>query len=168
MGIPSQMRLDRYVLRSLRIETRTSKGRQVPSGEREMKISFTPDVRRRKDEPRFWISLRVDLSWPNDPESTFDAISIALDGFFSFPKETGEDMVKKYVPVLCLMNLYGIARGILSQATGVCEGGPFILPLVDMNAVVRQWAADSSQDALPTKADKPRVGRKPKINPHEN
>jgi len=168
MGIASQMRLDRYVLRSLRIETRSLSGRQVAEGEAQLNISFTPEVRRRKDEPRFWISLRVDVLWPDEAKAPFDAISIALDGFFSFAKDTGEDTIKKYVPVLCLANLYGIARGIVSQATGVCEGGPFVLPLVDMNAVVRGWAAESSKAASPKKADKPRVSRRPRIRPHEN
>lgn len=162
MSIASQMRLERYVLRSLRIETRPLNGRHTSTDATQLDISFTPEVRRHKDGPLFWISLRVDLSWLNDTKSPFEAISIALDGFFSFPKGTGEDTIKNYVPVLCLVNLYGTARGIVSQATGVCEGGPFILPLVDMNEVLRQWAAKSSQDALPQRAAKPRIGHRVK------
>ncbi len=166
--IASLMRLDRYVLRSLRIETRAIEGRQDSQDETTLNIAFTPEVRKSASGPQFWVSLRVDVSWPEVPKSQFECVSIVIDGFFSFDKGTGEDTIKKYVPVLCLVNLYGIARGIVSQATGVCEGGPFLLPLVDMNAVVRGEAATHSHVESPKKTAKPRITRKPKISPQGN
>lgn len=168
MHVNSLMQLDRYFLRFLRIETRLPGGFQTPNAETDLEFSFNPQVRRRNGEPHFWVSFQLDLTWPKEAKSTFNAISIALDGFYSFPKKTDEETIKKYVPVLCFVSLYGIARGIVSQATGMCEDGPFILPLVDMNEVVRQGANKSSQDALAPKADKPRIGRKSKSKPHEN
>lgn len=138
MEITSLMRLDRYVLRSLNIETHFPEGKREPADNGKCSLSLSPAIRKRKDALAFWVSLRVEVAWPQASLAPFKSISIALDGFFSFPKGTLESTANKFVPVLCMTNLYGIARGIVSQATGICEGGPFVLPLVDMNAALKE------------------------------
>jgi preprotein translocase subunit SecB len=116
----------------------------------ELDLRFDPFIRRSSSGISFWVTLQVDVSWPNAEKSPYESLSIALDGFFSFPDKTSEEDVRKYVPTLCLVNLYGAARGILLQATGAFPHGPFHLPLVDMNKVVRQCISKRrapSQDA---------------------
>ena len=143
----SLMRLDRWLLSSLSVVTRptamdaVAEGK-LPAGESdEVIFSFTPDIRRHMKEPAFWITLEMTAKWPKKKPSRFDNISVCVQGFFSFPPDTSEATIRQYVPILCLTNLIGIARGLVAQATAFCPGGAFIIPLIDANVVVRGFAA---------------------------
>lgn len=97
---------------------------------------------------RFSVQVKIKLSWPQVPESPFLSVESDLLGIYSLPDGVTEDQVREYVPTLCLVNLYSLARGIVAQATGMCPGGTLYLPLVDMNKVVKQHAEKKKQLSL--------------------
>ncbi len=110
-------------------------------------------VRTHKSEPRFWISYEVNVTWQPEVASRFDHVNVAVDGIFAFPAGTEEETVRHYVPLLCLTNLHGVARGVVAQSTGMCPGGPFILPLVDMAEVLKEYSLDLEASGSETEAE---------------
>jgi len=138
--ILSLMTVEKTVLRSLNLTTNPSWGRGNESKEPtipEPVINYA--VHKATDRPKFSVLIDIRLDWSEGPDSPFSSIQAVLSGFYSFPGETLEETMHDYVPTLCLVNLYGVARGLIAQATGLCAGGPFILPLVNMNEVVREF-----------------------------
>jgi len=168
MDIASLMRLEKYSLASLVVSTRSDPGPRLrrkdtrSADDGQMDITIEHSVRKHIESARFWVRMELKLNWPNNKRSRFQKIDIGLDGFFSFPDDCTEEQVNQYVPLLCLTCLYGIARGIISQATGLCPGGAFTLPLVDMNKVFSS-AQRPSGDALgPRKARRSKPAKPPR------
>ena len=77
--------------------------------------------------------------------SAYDQIDIALNGIFSFPADTEDEVIQHYVPMLCLTNLYGIARGIIAQTTGMCQDGPYLLSLINMEQLLQGMPAEEDE-----------------------
>lgn len=168
----SLMRLDNYLLSLLNISIRPSAISAAAGSvkrdvrEEDVEFSFSHSLRRHNAEPRFWVTLQIRATWPSNSRARFESISIGLDGFFSFPKDTPDAEISKYVPVLCLTNLIGVARGILSQATASCPGGSYILPLLDANQILRAEEA-TVQTAEPVTSVKPSARRAPRRVVHK-
>lgn len=114
----------------------------------EMEHSIGFDVKRHKTQNSFKIPLNVLLRWENAPNAPFSQISIGVVGIFSFPEDTSEEEISKYVPLLCLTNLYGFARGIVANATGLCPSGAYFLPTLNMNDVVRDAAIQEEETPI--------------------
>ncbi len=57
---------------------------------------------------------------------------LRITGFFSFAKGTDEQMIEKMIPLNGLAILYGIARGVVAQATANSMHEKFILPTVNL------------------------------------
>ena len=138
----SLMKLEQCCLTRLEIKIRggltrpPAPGESVGGGEAtEWRGGIDFDVRKVEDEPVYILPVNIDLESPDDV--SFEKISVALTGVFSFPEDAPLEEVYKYVPLLCLTNLFGVARGLVAQATGMCEAGPFLLPLVNMQEVVK-------------------------------
>ena len=55
--------------------------------------------------------------------------------------------------MVCVTNLLGGARGIVSQATGTWVGGPYIIPLINLVEIMRQ----SEKEAQPKTRKKAKV-----------
>lgn len=94
---------------------------------------------------QFLIPLGITVTWPEQCQSTYIKIAIELNGLFSFPEGTPEEQIRQYVPLLCLTNLFGIARGIIAQATGNCAEGAFYLPLVNMTEILQNAVANTTE-----------------------
>ena len=90
------------------------------------------------------------VTWDDRPYY-YHKIEIGLRGLFSFPVGTPEETIASFVPTLFLTNLYGTARGIVAQATGMCLGGSYLLPLINMNKVVQ----GSTNENQPEPEEKP-------------
>ncbi|GEM_PF-3328396 len=138
----SLMKMEQCCLTRLEIKTRggltqlPSPDESAGSGEEtEWRVGIDFDVRKVEDEPVYIVPINIDLDSPDD--ASFEKISVSLTGVFSFPEDAPSEEVYKYVPLLCLTNLFGVARGLVAQATGMCESGPFLLPLVNMQEVVK-------------------------------
>jgi len=110
------------------------------SGADKVDCTFELNLRTHAREPKYWVSYVIRLRWDKAANPPFDVLEAGIDGVFAFPKDTPKEEIRKYVPVLCLASLHGTLRGIIAGATGLMPGGPFILPHVNMNKVVRDVA----------------------------
>ena len=132
----SLMSLDQCHLIKLQIDARSNPGSIKELGyEASMNILY--QMRQHNERLHFFIPMSITMTWEEDSPSYFDKLIVGLGGVFSFPEGTDDDEIQKYVPFLCLTNLYGIARGILMSTTGMCAGGPIILPVVNMIEAVK-------------------------------
>ena len=131
----SLLQLERCLVTSLIIKTR-----ECLSIESGIEITENLDlqfaVRRHKTEPKFLIPLTLTVTWPQDALSYYEKIELSLDSIFALPPGTSEDELRQYVPVLCLSNLLGIARGLIVQSTSLCPGGAYMLSLVNMQELL--------------------------------
>jgi preprotein translocase subunit SecB len=136
----SLMHIDSIFLLSLRIDANPN---WIPKDGykkimEEVEPEFHFNVFKHPQGMRFSVQLKIRLSCPQVPESPFLSVESDLLGIYSLPDGVTEDQVREYVPTLCLVNLYSLARGIVAQATGMCPSGTLYLPMVDMNKVVKQ------------------------------
>lgn len=143
----SLMRIDSIFLLSLNINANPNwipkEGDARQTEEVEPEFDFT--VYKHTQGLRFSVRLKVKSTWQQVPESPFLSIESDILGIYSFPEGISEDQIREYVPTLCLVNLYSLARGIIAQATGMCPSGTIYLPLVNMNEVVKQHAQRMEQ-----------------------
>ena len=84
------------------------------------------------NEWRFKIPFHFTLKWAKECNYPYAHIKISMNSEFVFPPKTTEEEVKRFVPYVCLANLWGIARGIILQLTGVFPGGTILLPTINM------------------------------------
>ena len=135
----SLLQLERCLLTRLHIETREcpNLGPGIEVSEN-LDIQFT--VRPHKTEPKFLIAMTLTVTWPPDIPSCYERLEITLESVFAFPVGTSEDEIRQYVPVLCLSNLLGIARGMIAQSTSLCPGGSYLLSLVNMQELLKKHA----------------------------
>jgi len=145
MEIMSAMRLEKYYVTMLNIVMNSSAVSAVLAKDEEfsyiedekVELTLLHAFKTHVSGLRFWVSLVVDVSWPSESSSRFKDIRVVVDGFFSFSDGTESETIQQYVPVLCLTNLVGIARGVISQATAFCPGGAYVLPLLDINKMLQ-------------------------------
>ena len=138
------MRLEHCYLSTLEIKGETPQLNIALSGEpchanatKDPVCEVDYNFKRHIKGPRFWVTYSVGLSWPEEETAPYESIRLTLEGVYSFPDDTDDETIARYVPVLCLTGLHGVARGILMQSTGSCPAGPVLLPLIDMNQVVQ-------------------------------
>jgi len=171
MSIQSLMQLEECCLSKLEVHAAPytpgapKRKNDFIKSERDVSLTFMRESRSHESKRLYWITLGVEASWANDAKARFEMISATIDGVFSFPVGTKQEEIAKYVPVLCLTNLYSFARGAISQATGSCRGGSYLLPLVNMNEVVKLLADTkaSQPKAIVRKSGKRKlVSRSPK------
>ena len=89
------------------------------------------EVLQREDTLDFRITLGFRLRAVKDAVCRFEKVRVRLVGYFSLPTGTDESLVNTLVPLNCLAIMFGIARGIVGQATGFVPGGPLLLPPVN-------------------------------------
>jgi len=135
----SLMQLDDFRLNALDISTRPVPGELDPPEKTERAVSIGFEILENRDKPDFMVFLSIRMDTPEDSRDPFERARIDIQGIFSFPEGTGKGEIEKYVPLLCLTNLFGIARGLISQSTAMCHGGPLLLPLVNMKKLVREY-----------------------------
>jgi preprotein translocase subunit SecB len=102
------------------------------------------DVQRdANDRHAFRIIMRVNFASDGYiPEANpAYGISLMIVGDFSFANGTDEDLMQRMVRINGSSILYGIARGIVGQATGASKHGQFVLPTVNFVEIVKAKAA---------------------------
>lgn len=101
------------------------------------------DIDRDEEDPNaFRIVMRIKLA-----ENGYTAeenppymISLVIVGYFSFAKGTAEDIMQRMINLNGTSILYGIARGLVGQATGASKHGQFVLPAVNFVALIKARA----------------------------
>ncbi|MBT7618463.1 MAG: hypothetical protein HN590_14365 [Calditrichaeota bacterium] len=95
-------------------------------------------VAKHDNHNEFVITLNITYKPPRNKEIMIDFISIKVSAEISFPDTLEEEELRSYVPSLCLANLYGSARGIIAQATGLFPQGPYFLPVVNIIELLKK------------------------------
>ena len=144
MPVSSPLQLEQCTLTKMVIQTRLN-GHLGTETEDAADIKLTYNVRPHKTSLKFLVPFNLSISWPEDVPSAYDQIDIALNGIFSFPADTEDEVIQHYVPMLCLTNLYGIARGIIAQTTGMCQDGPYLLSLINMEQLLQGMPAEEDE-----------------------
>ena len=82
-----------------------------------------------------------------DVPRRFNRVSIVLWGVFSFDPDADQDLQDQLIPYNSIPILHGIARGLVSSATGSCPGGPFLLPIVNYVEMIERKIQEESDEA---------------------
>ncbi|NOQ23527.1 MAG: hypothetical protein GQ565_12890 [Candidatus Aegiribacteria sp.] len=91
-------------------------------------------ARRTDDDTRYRMQLNVSLS-PDDYGWEIDS---EIEGYFKCPDSWDISLREGMIRVNGGTILYGLLRGQIAAFTGSFPPGPFLLPTISMNDVVRQ------------------------------
>jgi len=124
------------------VEELTVKGNadyQKPAKEQQGQIDIAFKAKRKGKEPSFMITMIIEL---NKSKQAFANnayyVYLKINGFFGFPKDTPEEIMQKMIGLNGLVMLYGIARGVVAQATANGAHGKFVLPAVNFIELIKQ------------------------------
>ena len=87
-----------------------------------------------QSETRMSLAVRVRPAKGTDPVHSYSDITITLTGRFSLDERITDDVADKIYPQTAVAMLFGIARGIVAQTTGLCPSGTFWFPPLDVTA----------------------------------
>lgn len=110
------------------------------------------DVQRSaQDEQSFRIIMHINVAQDGYTVDTnpSHSISLTIVGYFSFAQGTDEEQMQRMIRINGSSILYGIARGLVGQATGASKHGQFVLPTVNFVEIVKAKEAatlESSED----------------------
>jgi preprotein translocase subunit SecB len=138
------LNINDYVVEELTVKSNND----FKKSEKEQKglINIAFNVKRKGKEPVFMISMIIELSkskeeFSNSPYYIF----LKINGFFGFPKETDEETMQKMIGLNGLVMLFGIARGVVAQATANGVHGKFILPGVNFIDLIKNSKKSSAE-----------------------
>lgn len=151
------LNFDQYIVDDLSVRTN---GFKLPKGRGksvetwgEVKIQF--DIKQNKgNDTAYMIPLTIEVNESQGHSAASPYyIFLAIRGFFSFNKREDPETTAKMISLNGLSMLYGVARGIVGQATASCPHGRFILPSVNFIELLKRKAseiADGEQPETPT------------------
>lgn len=84
------------------------------------------------------VRLRPSADGDDERMTSFDEIAVSLLGVFAFADDATDDDKAKLFPVNAVSILFGLARGVIAQATGMCPAGSFMLPPVNVVAAAKK------------------------------
>ncbi|OPY00747.1 MAG: Preprotein translocase subunit SecB [Syntrophorhabdus sp. PtaB.Bin047] len=129
---PPSLKIDQYFVDEIHVKA-NPEYQEPKKGTHEAKLTASMNVKRRGKLPEFMITIELQV---NKSEADFKAnpyyVFLRITGFFSFAKGTDEQMIEKMIPLNGLAILYGIARGVVAQATANSMHEKFILPTVNL------------------------------------
>ena len=145
------LNFEEYIVDDLSVRTNTDfKLRKGPGKPVEMrgqvKIQF--DIKQRKgNDTAYMIPLTIEVNESQDhPASSPYYVFVAIRGFFSFNKREDPETTAKMISLNGLSMLYGVARGIVGQATAACPHGKFILPSMNFVELLKRKASELAGD----------------------
>lgn len=110
-------------------------------------IKTSLEFKRKGKELFFMVQMKIELN--RSKEAFLVApyyIYLDITGFFSFTDGTDEETVKKMIGLNAPVILYGVARGVVAQATANFRYGKFILPTVNFVDALRVQAQKSKAE----------------------
>lgn len=111
-------------------------------------ITTSLGFKRKGKELLFTVQMKIEL---NKSEKAFSVapyyIYLDITGFFSFAEGTDEETVKKMIGLNGPAILYGVARGVVAQATANFRYGKFVLPTINFVETMREEAQKNKTSA---------------------
>lgn len=124
----SPMRLECFELKALVIRAKEP----GPAGEDKVEFSLKTRHSRDAAENKFRLEAELKLQFQDESPARFSELAVSFAGTFSFPPDMPDKTIRRFYPVVAMANLLGMLRGSLAQTTGMFEGGPFYLPLLNL------------------------------------
>lgn len=139
----SLLNIDEYFVEEMQVKANANFKKQKHGEKAELEekgeIRTTVNIKRRGNEPIFMIRMLIKV---NSTKKAFEnakyQILLDIKGFFSFAKNTDEETISKMIPINGSSILYGVARGVIAQATANCEYGKFVLPAMNLLAAIKK------------------------------
>lgn len=135
------LEIDEYFVDGFSLEANPSfNGQEQERHDTNFEIDFAM-ARSSDGQPRFEIKLFVSLN--KKEEAFFTApyrLTLQVTGYFHFSEGTDEDLIKKMMAPNGLAILYGIARNLASQMTGMGRFGRVLLPTLNFIEIIRDKA----------------------------
>lgn len=153
----SPLELKRTFLEALEIRPGPVRDPSVQITE-DYKVQLTTEVMQKPDSRDYRVTVDFRLSPKKDAVCRFDRLEIRLAGYFSLPADTEEELVTRLIPLNCFVILYGIARGIVAQATGMVAKGSFMLPAVNF---IEYYGKQKRKEARQAKASQVEIQESP-------
>jgi preprotein translocase subunit SecB len=102
-------------------------------------IETTVSLRRKAGSSDFLLRMRIEV---NRTEKAFAKgpyyVLLDISGFLGFVEGTEEETIQKMIGINGPVILYGVARGIVAQATANARHGKFVLPTVNFLEAAKQ------------------------------
>jgi preprotein translocase subunit SecB len=135
------LNLDEYFVDEIHVRVNTAYRQPDQEIERKSEIGSSITIKRKGTKPEFMIAMNLEI---NKPKEAFAVsayyISLNIIGYFSFVEGTDEETVKKMIVLNGPVILYGVARGVVGQATGNCRFGKFVLPTLNFLEIMKKDA----------------------------
>jgi len=97
-------------------------------------------------EPRFLVRLTVDLGEESGRSLPYQ-IHLAVFAAFDATNDSNNTLIEQLVATNAAPILYGIARGIIGQATAQAIHGPYVLPTVNFIELAKKKVQATTQTA---------------------
>jgi len=92
------------------------------------------------DEPQAWmVQLTLRLKPKPGTVARFTRANISVQGRFVVSVGPPDQQVTQLLVYNAPAMLHGLARGVLAQVTGLCVGGPLILPAVNYLQLFKRY-----------------------------
>jgi preprotein translocase subunit SecB len=133
----SLLNINDYFVEELRVKTNVAhkEGTSAEEGALETSVG----IKRKGKEPHFMIQMKIEL---NRDKADFDKaryyVYLDISGFFNFAEGTDEETIRKMIGLNGPAILYGVARGVVAQATANCQHGKFVLPAMNFVKALRR------------------------------
>jgi preprotein translocase subunit SecB len=131
------LNINDYVVEELTVKGNGEYQKTAKDQQGQIDIAF--NAKRKGKEPLYMITMIIEL---NKSKQAFANnayyVYLKINGFFGFPKETDEETMQKMISLNGLVMLYGIARGVVAQATANGAHGKFVLPAVNFVELIKQ------------------------------
>lgn len=128
---PPSLNIDQFFVEEIHVKANPAY-REQKKPAHETKLEASMSIKRKEKFPEFMVSIELDI---NKSEKDFKTnpycIVLKIIGFFSFVKGTDEQTMERMIRLNGSAILYGIARGVVAQATCNSIHDKFILPTVN-------------------------------------
>jgi preprotein translocase subunit SecB len=152
----SLLNISDYFVEELRVKVNGAyKGTSAEEGALETSVG----IKRKGKEPHFMIQMKIEL---NRDKADFDEaryyVYLDISGFFNFTEGTDEETIRKMIGLNGPAILYGVARGVVAQATANCRYGKFVLPAMNFVKAIKKGPPEKGHTRRRTSPE--RIGGK--------
>lgn len=132
--LPPPLSIDNYFVDELYVRALQNDKPAAPQCG-DVGISF--DIMKNQEAPMYWIMMTIVMGADEKSKLPYH-IKLVLSGFYHFPDDLDQETTGKYLSSNALVILYGIARGIIGQATATSRYGKCVLPAVNFVEIVQK------------------------------
>jgi preprotein translocase subunit SecB len=135
-----RLEIDTYFVEELLVKSNSDYESNGASREHDLDLGIDFDFYRKgDDDPRFLVRLSMEFGDAVDLKLPYH-IRLSLFAAFDASKDSNQTTIEQLVATNAAPILYGIARGIVGQATAQAIHGRYVLPTVNFIDLVKAKA----------------------------